>query len=139
MQNSDTGMYTGTSIGLPVYHDINTSVLCSMTFKSVNLMASFFSETSTNRLNSSNFKTLIALQTCVRWLLLHSCFSTFSWPPNPPYKKRLTSHQIIETLHPLPPQPHTHLGEKKNDNTEYFYFLRSTRDCQLSKFVICDP
>ena len=50
-------------ICLPIYHDINTSVLCSKTFKSIKLMATFFPETSTNtgRLNSGNLKTLIAL------------------------------------------------------------------------------
>ena len=60
-----------------IYHDINTSVLCSNTFKSIK-MVTFFSETPTNRLNSGNRNTLIAVQNGHKWLLPYSWFSKFS-------------------------------------------------------------
>ena len=57
----------------------------------VKLMVTFFSETSTSRLNSDNLKTLIALQNGLKWLLLHSRFSKFSEEsgggPRTTYKK----------------------------------------------------
>ena len=47
---------------------------CSKTFKSIQLMVTFFSETSTHRLNPDNLETLIALQNYRKWILLHFFF-----------------------------------------------------------------
>ena len=99
-------------------------------------MVTVFSETSTNRLNSGNLQTLIALQNGLRWLLLHSRFSKVSsgGPAKPPTRKqgKLASHQLIRSL--LPPR----LEKEMMQNS--FIFLRSARDChfKVSWFVIHD-
>ena len=110
----------------------------SKTFKSMEWMGTFSSETFANRHNSGKFETLIALQNDPRWFLLHSWFSKFSRGRSPHHPTRrdtlgnFGSHPFIQPLchTTMPPPPHSHT------DTKTLLFARHLSMMILDDFVI---